>query len=129
MVHSAKAGAVGPLRLGVVGVGVMGADHARVRADLADVKLVGIADSDPKQRELVAQALGCAGYPDVEALIAGGVDAITIAAPTHLHRDLALTCIRHGVHILVEKPIASSVEEGAAIIAPGQGARRRLSIG
>src|SRR6202051_2620444 len=129
MVHSAKAGAVGPLRLGVVGVGVMGADHARVRADLADVKLVGIADSDRKQRDLVANALGCAAYADVEALIAGGVDAITIAAPTHLHRDLALTCIRHGVHILVEKPIASSVEEGRAIIAAAQRAGVTLMIG
>src|ERR1700680_3127153 len=129
MVPSAKAGAGGPLRLGVVGVGVMGANHARVLADLADVKLVGIADSDPKQRDLVAGALGCAGYADVEALIAGGVDAITIAAPTHLHRDLALTCIRHGVHILVEKPIASSVEEGRAIIAAAQRAGVTLMVG
>jgi UDP-N-acetylglucosamine 3-dehydrogenase len=129
MVHSAKAGAGGPLRLGVVGVGVMGANHARVLSDLADVKLVGIADTDRKQRDLVSQALGCAGYADVEALIAGGVDAITIAAPTHLHRDLALTCIRQGVHILVEKPIASSVEEGRAIIAAAQRAGVTLMIG
>ena len=61
MVHSGNAGASGQLRLGVVGVGVMGANHARVLADLAGVELVGIADSDPKQRDLVAQALGCAG--------------------------------------------------------------------
>jgi predicted dehydrogenase len=107
----------------------MGANHARVLADLAEVKLVGIADSDPKQRAFVANALGCAGHADVEALIAGGVDAITIAAPTHLHRDLALTCIRHGVHILVEKPIASSVEEGRAIIAAAQRAGVTLMIG
>ena len=129
MGHSAKAGADGPLRVGVVGVGVMGANHARVLADLADVKLVGIADSDRKQRELVSKALGCAGHADVEALIAGGVDAITIAAPTHLHRELALTCIRHGVHILVEKPIASSVDEGRAIIAAAQRAGVTLMIG
>jgi predicted dehydrogenase len=129
MVHSAKAGAGGPLRLGVVGVGVMGANHARVLTDLADVKLVGIADTDRQQRDLVSQALGCAGHADVEALIAGGVDAITIAAPTHLHRDLALTCIRQGVHILVEKPIASSVEEGRAIIAAAQRAGVTLMIG
>jgi len=129
MVHSAKAGAGGLLRLGVVGVGVMGANHARVLADLADVKLVGIADPDQKQRDLVSKALGCAGHADVEALIAGGVDAITIAAPTHLHRHLALTCIRHGVHILVEKPIASSVEEGRAIIAAAQRAGVTLMIG
>jgi len=129
MVHSVKVGAGGPLRLGVVGVGVMGANHARVLADLAEVKLVGIADSDQKQRDFVSKTLGCAGHADVESLIAGGVDAITIAAPTHLHRDLALTCIRHGVHILVEKPIASSVEEGRAIIAAAQRAGVTLMIG
>src|SRR5258707_758775 len=129
MVHSAKAGAGGALRLGGVGVGVMGANHARVLADLAEVKLVGIADTDQRQRDLVSNALGCAGHADVEALIAGGVDAITIAAPTHLHRDLALTCIRHGVHILVEKPIASSVAEGRAIIAAAQRAGVTLMVG
>src|ERR1700686_857909 len=129
MVHSAKAGAGGPLRLGVGGVGVMGANHARVLADLADVKLVGIADSDQKQRDLVSNALGCAGHADVEGLIAGGVDAITIAAPTHLHRDLALTCIRHGIHILVEKPIASSVEEGRAIINAARRSGLTLMVG
>src|ERR1700692_1189869 len=129
MVHSAKAGAVGPLRLGVVGVGVMGANHARVLADLADVKLVGIADSDRKQRDLVSEALGCTGHADVEALIESGVDAITIAAPTHLHQDLALACIRHGVHILVEKPIASSVEEGRAIVAAARRAGVTLMVG
>jgi len=129
MVNSVKAGVGGPLRVGVVGVGVMGANHARVLADLAEVKLVGIADTDPKQRAFVTQALGCVGHPDVESLIASGVDAITIAAPTHLHRDLALTCIRHGVHILVEKPIASSVEEGRAIIAAAERAGVTLMVG
>ena len=129
MVHFAKAGAGAPLRLGVVGVGVMGANHARVLADLSEVKLVGIADSDPKQRALVCEALDCAGHADVESLIAGGVDAITIAAPTHLHQELALTCIRHGVHILVEKPIASTVEEGRAIIAAAQRAGVTLMVG
>ncbi len=129
MVQSAKTGAGDRLRVGVVGVGVMGANHARVLADLAGVSLVGIADSDAKQRALVSEALGCAGHADVEALIAGGVDAITIAAPTHLHRDLALTCIRHGVHILVEKPIASSVEEGRAIISAAERAGVTLMVG
>jgi predicted dehydrogenase len=129
MMHSVKATAGNPLRVGVVGVGVMGANHARVLADLAEVRLVGIADSDQKQRALVSEALGCAGHADVEALIESGVDAITIAAPTHLHQDLALTCVRHGVHILVEKPIASSVEEGRAIIAAAQRAGVTLMVG
>jgi len=128
MVQSAKGGA-GRLRVGVVVVGIMGANHARVLTDLPGVTLAGVADPDPRQRELVCEALGCPGHPDVEALIASGVDAVTIAAPTHLHRDLALTCIRKGVHILVEKPIASSVEEGRAIISAAERAELTLMVG
>ena len=62
-------------------------------------------------------------------MLAAGVDAVTIAAPTHLHRDLALACIEQGVHVLVEKPIAPSVEEGRAIIAAARRARVVLMVG
>ena len=58
-----------------------------------------------------------------------GLDAVTIAAPTHLHRDLALACINRGVHVLVEKPIASSVEEGRAIVAAARRAGVTLMVG
>src|SRR3979490_507092 len=117
------------LRVGVVGVGVMGSNHARVFAGLPGVRLMGVADPDRKQRNFVSGALGCSGHADVEGLRAQGVDAVTIAAPTHLHRDLALTCIDRGVHVLVEKPIASSVEEGRAIIAAAQRAGVTLMVG
>jgi UDP-N-acetylglucosamine 3-dehydrogenase len=129
MVQSAKEGADGLLRVGVVGVGVMGSNHARVFADIPGVKLVGIADPDRKQRDVVAGALGCGAFSDVEALLAEGVDAVTIAAPTHLHKELALACIGRGVHVLVEKPIAPSVEEGRAIIAAARHARVALMVG
>jgi UDP-N-acetylglucosamine 3-dehydrogenase len=124
MVQSVKVGARGPLRVGVVGVGVMGSNHARVFADLPGVELVGVADPDRGQRELVSGVLGCATFTEVDGLLAQGVDAVTIAAPTHLHQDLALVCIERGVHVMVEKPIASSVEEGQAIIA----AARRVGV-
>jgi predicted dehydrogenase len=129
MVQSAEPSADGLLRVGVVGVGVMGSNHARVLADLPGIHLVGIADPDRKQREFVAGALDCGGHSDVEGLLAAGIDAVTIAAPTHLHRDLALTCIRAGVHVLVEKPIAPSVEDGRAIIAAAQRAGVVLMVG
>jgi len=117
------------LRVGVVGVGVMGSNHARVFADLPGVKLVGIADPDPRQRDFVSHALGCTAFPDINALLASGIDALTIAAPTHLHRDLALAGIDRGVHVLVEKPIAPSVEEGRAIIAAARRAGVALMVG
>ncbi len=129
MVHSAKDGAEGLLRVGVVGVGVMGSNHARVLADLAGVKLAGIVDPDRKQRDFVSNALGCPGYGDIEGLLAAGIDALTIAAPTHLHRDLAIAAIERGVHVMVEKPIASSVEEGNAIIAAARRKDVTLMVG
>jgi UDP-N-acetylglucosamine 3-dehydrogenase len=129
MIRSAEDGADGLLRVGVVGVGVMGSNHARVFADFAGVKLVGVADPDREQREFVAEALGCAAHHGVEALLAAGVDAVTIAAPTHLHEELALACIESGVHVLVEKPIAPSVEAGRAIIAAADRARVTLMVG
>jgi hypothetical protein len=65
----------------------------------------------------------------LESLLAAGVDAVTIAAPTHLHRDLALASFAHEVHVLVEKPIASSVEEGHTIIAAARRAGVTLMVG
>ena len=104
------------LRVGVVGIGVMGSNHARVLREMPGVELVGVADPDPKQAAFVGGALGCKTVSDVKELIALWVDAVSIAAPTHLHRDIALTCINNGVHVLVEKPIAPSVKEGREII-------------
>ena len=129
MVQAARRDAGRPLRVGVVGVGVMGSNHARVFADLPGVTLVGVADPDGKQRDFVSRALGCPEFSGVEPLLAAGVDAVTIAAPTHLHRELAFCCIERGVHVLVEKPIAPSVEEGRAIIAAARQAGVALMVG
>jgi hypothetical protein len=117
------------LRIGVVGVGVMGSNHARVLAEMHGVRLVGVVDPDTRQRERVAQALGCTAFDSLDALIGHGVDAVTIAAPTHLHRDIALACASRGIHIMVEKPIASTIEEGRAIVAAARRAGVTLMAG
>ena len=117
------------LRVGVVGVGVMGSNHARVFAGLPGVQLVGVADPDPQQRELVTRVLACPAVEDLDALLKLGVDAVSIAAPTHLHREIALTCIGRGIHVMVEKPIASSVEEGREMIAAAHRAGVTLMVG
>jgi predicted dehydrogenase len=119
----------GKLRIGVIGVGVMGSNHARVLSDMAGVELVAVADPDRKQREFVAGALGCSAVADAEALLHAGIDAAIIAAPTHLHHDIALQCIAKGVHVLVEKPIASSIEESRAIVAAARRAGVTLMVG
>jgi len=129
MMQAAVASAERPLRVGVVGVGVMGSNHARVFAGLPGTELVGVADPDRKQAEFVARALGCVAVADVDKLLDRDVDAITVAAPTHLHRDIALNCIARGIHVLVEKPIASSVEEGREIISAARRAGVTLMVG
>ena len=124
-----KFGAERALRIGVIGAGVMGSNHGRVLAGLPGVALVGIVDPLPEHRSRAANLIGCPVFADLEELMATGVDAVTIAAPTHLHHDMALTCIARGVHVLVEKPIASSVEEGREIIDAARNAGVTLMVG
>jgi UDP-N-acetylglucosamine 3-dehydrogenase len=119
----------GKLRIGVIGVGVMGSNHARVLSDMAGVELVAVADPDRKQRDFVGGTLGCGTVADARALLRAGIDAAIIAAPTHLHHDIALQCIAEGVHVLVEKPIASTIEESRAIVAAARRAGVTLMVG
>jgi len=126
---TAARGSAESLRVGVVGVGVMGSNHARVIAELPGIQFVGVADPDRPQANFVAETLGCAAVGHLDALLELGIDAATIAAPTHLHHDLALACIRRGIHVMVEKPIASSAEEGRSIIAAARRANVILMVG
>jgi predicted dehydrogenase len=117
------------LRVGVIGAGVMGTNHARVLASLPDVNLVGVVDPLPEHRNRATECTGCRAFADLDALIAQGVDAVTIATPTHLHHEIALACIAQGIHVMVEKPIASSVEEGREIVAAARRAGVTLMVG
>ena len=108
----------------------MGTNHARVLAGLPGVELVGVADPDRKQaRFRRPHARLPRGRRRRTSCSICGVDAVTIAAPTHLHHDIALACIARGVHVMVEKPIASSVEEGREIIAAARRAGVTLMVG
>jgi predicted dehydrogenase len=129
MAKTKDTGEVKLLRVGVVGVGVMGSNHARVFAELPGVQLIGVVEPDQAQADFVGRALGCATVPTVQALLDLGVDAVSIAAPTHLHRDISLECISRGAHVLVEKPVATTVEEGRDIIAAARHAGVTLMVG
>jgi UDP-N-acetylglucosamine 3-dehydrogenase len=122
-------GSAPPFRVGVVGVGVMGSNHARVISELPEVELAGIVDIDRHQARNVSRSLGCRAFENLDALLECGVDAATIAAPTHLHHDLAITCIRRGIHVLIEKPIASTAEEGRSLIAAARRSGVTLMVG
>jgi predicted dehydrogenase len=118
-----------PLRVGVIGVGIMGANHARVFASLPDVQLVAVADPSQGQRDLVTRVLGTPAVETADELLGVDIDAVTIAAPTHLHHEMALKCIARGLHVLVEKPVASNVDEGREIIAAARKAGVTLMVG
>ncbi|MBN8974202.1 MAG: Gfo/Idh/MocA family oxidoreductase [Rhizobiales bacterium] len=125
----ATADSDGTLRVGVIGAGVMGTNHGRVLAGLPNVALVGIVDPLDEHRKRADDLIGCPVFADLDSLLAAGVDAVTIAAPTHLHHEISLACIGRGVHVLVEKPIASTVEEGRAIVAAARRANVTLMVG
>jgi UDP-N-acetylglucosamine 3-dehydrogenase len=104
---------MGDLRAGLIGIGMMGRHHARVLRELPGVELVAIADpaGDPHGVASDLEVL-----PDVESLIAAGLDLAVVAIPTRFHEDAALKLAEAGVHTLVEKPISQSVEEGQRMV-------------
>ena len=117
------------LRIGVIGAGIMGSNHARVLAGLPETTLVGIVDPLPEHRTRATELVGCRAFATLDELLAEGIDAVTIAAPTHLHHEIALACIASNIHIMVEKPIASSVEEGRDIVTAASRAGVTLMVG
>ncbi|MBV9566404.1 MAG: Gfo/Idh/MocA family oxidoreductase [Bradyrhizobium sp.] len=126
---SAKTEPKGALRVGVIGAGVMGSNHARVLASLPHVDLVGVVDPLPAHRARATELASCRTFATLDELVAEGIEAATIAAPTHLHHEIALACIARKIHVLVEKPIASSVEEGHEIVEAARRAGVTLMVG
>jgi UDP-N-acetylglucosamine 3-dehydrogenase len=101
------------LRAGLLGVGMMGRHHARVLRELPGVELVAIADPGGDPHDVAADL---EILPDVEALIAVGIDIAVVAVPTAFHEEAALRLAAAGIHTLVEKPIAHSVEAGRRMV-------------
>ncbi|MBM7830029.1 putative dehydrogenase [Agromyces cerinus] len=100
------------LRIGVIGLGMMGRHHVRVTRELDGVELVAVADA---QGDPHGVAGGLPVHPTVGDLIAQGIDAAVVAVPTGFHEQVALELAEAGVHTLVEKPIASDSVGGARI--------------
>lgn len=103
------------LPVAVIGVGHLGKEHARILASLGDVELVGIADPNLAQADAVAQRCGGKAYPDHRPLV-DHVRAAVIAAPTSYHHTLARDFLRAGVHLLVEKPLASNLAQADDLV-------------
>ena len=103
------------LRTAVIGAGKMGKIHAKVYSKLDSAELVAVADNDLESAEALAEKFECKATADPASLI-GEVDAVTISAPTTAHHELATLFIKNGVPVLIEKPLASSVQQGREIV-------------
>ncbi|WP_089720991.1 Gfo/Idh/MocA family protein [Candidatus Entotheonella palauensis] len=101
-------------RAGVVGVGQMGQYHVGIYSELHDVDLVGVADTDRQRGAYVAGKYDIPLYTDYHELL-GQVDVVSIAVPTSLHYPVAKTFLEAGVHVLLEKPIAHTMEEATEL--------------
>jgi len=119
-----------PLRLGLAGLGSMGRNHLRVISNHPETSLVAIADTDPAALDAAAAQTGAKGFADPLAMIAETeLDGVVIAAPTTAHVALALAAIDRGVTLLVEKPLAATVEDGLTIVAAARKRGVRVQVG
>jgi predicted dehydrogenase len=116
------------LRIAVVGVGHLGRHHARILASLPGAELTAVVDVNASRAQEVAAASGTRPLADFQDLL-GHVDAVTLAVPTELHREIALPFLAAGVHVLVEKPMARSLAEADDMIQAAARTGAILAVG
>lgn len=105
-----------PLSMGVIGVGSLGYHHARLLREVDGARMAGVFDTDPDRRARVADELGVRAFGSLDELLSQ-VEAAVVAVPTTAHADVAVEGLARGVSLLIEKPIAASVEEADRILA------------
>lgn len=116
------------MRVGVIGVGSLGYHHARILRDVAGAKMVGIHDADPARLAKVAAELDTKPFATNEQLL-DEVDAVVIAVPTSYHETVAIAAVSRGVHALVEKPIAPSLDAADRILEAASRGGAQVFIG
>ena len=116
------------VRTAVVGVGYLGRFHAQKYASLPAVELVAVVDASAGNREQVAAETGCRAVADYRDIL-GEIDAVSIATPTPLHYPIARHCLERGIHVLVEKPITTTLEEARSLVDTAARVGRVLQVG
>jgi predicted dehydrogenase len=127
-VSTGGAGASRKIRAAVVGVGEFGRNHTRVYRGLEDVELVGVFDLDRERAAAAAQEFGGKAFQSLEELKASA-DAATVAVPTIAHAEVGCRLLEMGLDVLVEKPMASTLEEADRLLGAAQRNGRILQVG
>jgi predicted dehydrogenase len=116
------------VRVGVFGVGSLGQHHARVYSQLENAELVGVYDVDQKRAADIAAQFNTKPFETVEAL-ASSIEAASVAVPTDRHCELSQVLMGHGLHLMVEKPIAASTNEAQAMVSLADQKKLILQVG
>jgi len=116
------------IKVGVVGAGVFGREHARVYSEVAGAHLAAVCDIDESRGRSVAEHYGAAFIADYRELI-GKVDAVSLAVPTESHQPIACELLTAGIAVLIEKPIARTLDEADQIIEAASSGEAVLQIG
>jgi len=118
------------LNIGVIGTGRMGKNHVRILNELESANLVALSDTDKEQLGRITSLYKVKGYLNYQDMLSTEqLDAVVVAVPTTLHKRVALDVISHGIHLLIEKPIASTVEDAQEIIQKAKEKNVKLMIG
>lgn len=119
-----------PLRLGIIGAGVVGQLRAEAARSLREVVVTAIADPDEARAQQVARPVGAEVFTDYRRLLdTAGIDGVLVCTPVPLHEEIAVAALESGKHVLCEKPLASSVAGCQRILAAAATAGRRLAVG
>ncbi len=116
------------IRCAVIGVGYLGRFHAQKYQLIPNADLVAVCDSNQDVVENVGQELGVKAYVDYKDLF-GVVDAVSIAATTNQHFNIAKACLEQGIHVLIEKPITETVAQADELIQIAQKHHTKLQVG
>ncbi|MDH4027306.1 MAG: Gfo/Idh/MocA family oxidoreductase [Nitrospirota bacterium] len=116
------------INVGVIGTGSIGIHHARIYSDINGVNLVGVVDADHERAEEIASKYNCKAYTD-HSDIMDHVDAVSIAVPTTLHFRTGMDFLRNNKHVLIEKPIASTIQEADDLIQEAEKRNLILQVG
>lgn len=116
------------IRCAVIGVGYLGRFHAQKYLMLSNVELVGVCDVSAANSQAVAQELNVQAYTDYRELF-GKVEAVSIAATTSKHYEIAKSCLEQGIHVLIEKPITETVAQAEELIQLAKKHNVKLQVG
>ena len=116
------------IKFGVIGAGKIGTFHTRTLSKMEEVELIGVCDTNLERAKALAQEYNCTPFTDYKELLKQ-VEAVIVAAPTPLHHEIGMYCLNQKVHTLLEKPIASTMEQARELVKAAQENKVLLQIG